>query len=177
MEEIYELIELFETVNEIFINNDRYLLDKEVNERCICGALAMELYDYIKHNDTKYKDYNVDVEYNRNVKDKKQMNGNNIIPDLIMHKRKTDENLIVLEMKKDTRPKSEIESDIKRIQTMCDKTIINRYKYKLGIFYLLKSDNNPNVFYYIDGKWFDDELNPLDDIYQFIFQHKIMMIL
>lgn len=137
MEDVNELIELFEIVNEIFINNDRYLLDKEVNERCICAALAMELNDYIKHNETKYKNYNVDVEYNRNKNHKKELDGKNIITDFIMHRRGEKENLIILEMKKSTNTNIEsIENNKERVKSMT--TSGGKYEYKLGVFYFIE---------------------------------------
>ncbi len=60
-----ELINIFEKSNKMLITNDNYLFTTNVSERTLCGALMLHLNELIKQ--TKYRDYHVDVEYNRNA--------------------------------------------------------------------------------------------------------------
>ena len=45
MKDVDKLIELFKTVNKRFINNNKFLFEEELNERCVCDALAIESND------------------------------------------------------------------------------------------------------------------------------------
>lgn len=81
------------------------LLDEEVSERCLCGALMHELNKQLEKNDCN--NYYADIEFNRNKKRIKQLPNddgfiNNILPDIIVHSRgkETPDNLLVLELKK-----------------------------------------------------------------------------
>ena len=102
---------------------DRHLLMIDVSERCIAARLAMYLQDY-------FRNYDVDVEYNRHGEDTKQLQdlvyehdcyrdrdeGRAVLPDVIVHKRGVcDSNLLVIEMKKSGRVCG-IEKDRRRIQ-------------------------------------------------------------
>ena len=62
---IEELEGIFEKANERFIRKNTTLFETQVPEKTLCGALMTELYEVLK--DTKYFDYFVDVEYNRNI--------------------------------------------------------------------------------------------------------------
>ena len=63
--QIKELEKIFEKANDSFLRKNTMLFEIQVSERTLCGALMIELYEVIK--DTKYCEYFVDVEYNRNV--------------------------------------------------------------------------------------------------------------
>ena len=69
-----------------------------------------------------------------------------------MHKRGTNENLIILEMKKDYHKTNDKLNDIKRICNMTKESIRN-FNYKLGIIYLIIQKRKENeIIYYINGE-------------------------
>ena len=103
---------------------DGHLLMIDVSERCIAARLAMYLREY-------FPAYDVDVEYNRHGKDKKQLyelvyhhgvhrdrddEGQTVLPDVIVHRRGVDEsNLLIIEMKK-SENRVGLEKDRRRIR-------------------------------------------------------------
>ncbi len=90
---------------------DSLILEMDVNERSISHKLAIYLEKF-------FDGWSVDCEYNRNHDHPKRLefHASNILsddvfartvfPDIIVHKRHTDENLLVIEMKKSTSPVS-----------------------------------------------------------------------
>lgn len=126
---IKELEKIFEKANTVFIRKNTMLFETRVSERTLCGALMIELYEVIKN--TKFSEYFVDVEYNRNVGGtlktlKKTIRGMDeqiitINCDLIVHSRGQNiflDNLIALEMKKSTGRKRDKESDRNRLECL-----------------------------------------------------------
>lgn len=87
------------------VDHDGYLLEKDVNERSISHRLAV----YIEQ---EFADWNIDCEYNRDHDDPKKLKRENVqnddltartvFPDIIVHTRGTNENLLVIEMKKES---------------------------------------------------------------------------
>ncbi len=86
---------------------DRFLLENDVNERSISHKLA-------EHLQEQFPDWHVDCEYNRNYDLVKRLNidppdppigdtqGKTVYPDIVVHHRNTDANLLVIEIKKST---------------------------------------------------------------------------
>lgn len=81
------------------------MLDEDISERCLCGALMHELNGQLEQNGCN--NYYADIEFNRSNKRIKQLPNddgfvNNILPDIIVHSRgkETPDNLLVREMKK-----------------------------------------------------------------------------
>jgi len=93
------------------LKHDSPLLKFDVNERTVSHQLAI----YIK---TEFPDWDVDCEYNRNHDDIKRLRlprekvdsddtfAQTVFPDIIIHHRGTDENLVVIEIKKSSNPQS-----------------------------------------------------------------------
>lgn len=132
---------LKKSLNTLFLN-DKYLFEKDVNERSISHMLAF----YLKND---FMDWDVDCEYNRehdNPKRLKDLNheleeidngnfvsdtkGTTVFPDIIIHKRGSKENLLAIEIKKSTsRVKDDF--DIKKLRGfLSDKKL----KYRLSVF-------------------------------------------
>ena len=100
---------------------DRYLLEKDLSERCIAARLAMYLQPL-------FPDHSVDVEYNRAGDTPKRLDlpadcanyrdddGRSlVVPDIIVHNRGAEgPNLLVVELKKTTNPEGP-ECDRRRI--------------------------------------------------------------
>jgi hypothetical protein len=74
---------------------DADLFVRNVNERTITGLLA-------RYMEPKFPGWHVDAEYNRDGHDVKKANGEIVVPDVIVHRRGTPENLLVIEAKKST---------------------------------------------------------------------------
>ena len=119
------LKDFFREANRAFMEKNYVLLDEDISERCLCGALMHE--------------------FNRSNKRIKQLPNddgfvNNILPDIIVHSRgkETPDNLLVLEMKKSSANQQDKEKDRNRLRKMtkqnCDESHYS-YKYKLGVYY------------------------------------------
>jgi hypothetical protein len=90
--------------------NDRYLLEFDLSERCIASRLALYLQN-------EFPEFNVDIEYNRDGATPKRLGLPEgcanfdeagealVVPDVIVHRRGHDgPNVLVLELKKTTNP-------------------------------------------------------------------------
>lgn len=103
-----ELVEsaIGESVDQL-LRADSELLYIDANERSISHRLAIYIEPY-------FKGWNVDCEFNRNHDDPKRLDiqrrdvssddiqATTVFPDIIVHRRGTDQNLVVIEMKKTT---------------------------------------------------------------------------
>ena len=166
-----ELEQIFEKANRAFIGKNDMLFETQVSERTLCGALMIELHEVLK--ETKYSDYFVDVEYNRNfggtLKTIKKANEQivTINCDLIVHSRGQNiahDNLIALEMKKSTASQMDKDNDRNRLEclTKSPKQDVWSYDgrtfpehvcgYGLGVYYEVNfSKETILVEYYKDG--------------------------
>jgi hypothetical protein len=104
------------------VQQDAYLFENNLLERCIAGRLAM----YLQH---QFPEHCVDVEYNRDADTPKRMSlpdqcANKIdehgrslvVPDVIVHRRGPNgPNILVLEVKKTTNPEP-LHCDSRRIR-------------------------------------------------------------
>ena len=95
---------------EMLFANDKLLLQANVNERSLTHQLAVYL-------SQKFEGWSVDCEYNRNHDDPKRLDiqrtdlsddldAVTVYPDIIIHKRQTRENLLVIEAKKSSSNRS-----------------------------------------------------------------------
>ncbi len=110
---------IIEAIVELY-RHDRELLDRDANERSITHKLAEHLQD-------RFSDWSVDCEYNRVGRDPKRLElplrevkvdaaateAQTVFPDIIIHHRGTNQNLVVIEVKKihgvvDTRDKEKV---------------------------------------------------------------------
>lgn len=90
---------------ELLISKDSYLFVVDANERSLTHKFA----EYLQE---KFKEWNVDCEYNRDGIDKKELqsfkknissddtDAVTVYPDIIIHHRGTKDNLVVIEAKK-----------------------------------------------------------------------------
>ena len=170
-----ELKDLFESANKSFINNNIELIERDVSERTLCGALMIELHEALKK--TRFFNYYVDVEYNRNIYNrdrfKKIISENNqgnrkIICDLIVHQRGKEDpmidNLIAIEMKKSNRRPKDKKKDRERLKSLTQpynsmeiNDRIDAFNvvrgYALGVYYELDiSRKKLLIEYYVKGK-------------------------
>lgn len=128
---------------ECLYGNDYYLIDNgfesHVDERSSVFRFGYYFQTFIEHF-RPYSDYVVDIEYNRYRSDPKRVNGELKIPDLILHKRGINDNLLVMEFKTywNDRNKSDILSDLDELKEITKQT--GAYKYKYGLFILINKD-------------------------------------
>jgi len=138
MEEIRNILET--SINE-FNEYEEYLIENDLSERCICSRLAF----YIQQTliTSHFKDYTVDVEYNRGAKGKdkspKVLHDKKIVVDLIVHKRGQSEyygfdNLFCVEMKK-SNSRYGYSNDKARLKDMTDYDY--GYNYKCGYMVII----------------------------------------
>ena len=138
-------------------DRDGHLLVVDVSERCIAARLAMYMRDSLRD------DYDVDVEYNRHGRDKKQLHdlidrhhccrdrdddgGRTVLPDVIVHKRNVDgANLLIVEMKKLVDRRG-LDTDRRRI-----KAFRAELGYKCGALVVCKTGSHPSVEL---AEWYD----------------------
>jgi hypothetical protein len=92
---------------DLLLSADEDILRLDINERTISHRLAVYL-------EPHFPGWNVDCEYNRDHEDVKRLDirrrdvhsddtqATTVFPDIIVHRRGTDQNLLVIEMKKTT---------------------------------------------------------------------------
>jgi hypothetical protein len=123
-------------------DRDADLLRNDVNERTITHKLA----EYLE---PEFPGWNVDCEYNRNhdqtkkpwsLRDKvapiDNTDGISVFPDIIVHKRLTDENLLVIEVKKSSSCES---SDFDKQKLLAFKEELH---YQHALFLQVTTGNN-----------------------------------
>mgnify|MGYP000002024759 CR=1 FL=1 len=174
-EDYQNLKDFFWEANRAFIEKDYVLLDEEVSERCLCGALMHELNKQLEKNDCN--NYYADIEFNRNKKRIKQLPNddgfiNNILPDIIVHSRgkETPDNLLVLEMKKSSANQQDKEKDRNRLRKMtkqnCDESHYS-YKYKFGVYYEVNFEEKQIIVeFYQDGENAEENILSYGDMTQ-----------
>ena len=129
------------------IQQDRFLLEADLHERTITHKLA-------EHLQAQFSDWDVDCEYNRDIMIKKMLSlpalssadqekTVSVYPDIIVHHRKSDENLLILEIKKYKEHRTK--DDRKRIAF--DKRKLagytgDHYHYQYGLFLELTTGQN-----------------------------------
>lgn len=115
---------------------DQNLLDRDVNERTLSFRLAHYLIEI-------FPEYDVDCEYNRHGDDVKRLprvtttdtadtKGKTIFPDIIIHKRGTDDNnYALIEIKKEGN--TDTERDIEKLQSLTADNLGYRYTYGIHL--------------------------------------------
>jgi hypothetical protein len=112
------------------LNRDAYLLWANVNERTIAHRLATYL-------EFAFPGWDVDCEYNRDGHDPKEIalgsgddaeHGSRVFPDIVIHRRGTDDNHIVFELKKSNNPESD-DRDFEKLRGYC-----RQLTYRHGVF-------------------------------------------
>lgn len=168
-----DLETIFEEANKAFLSKNVMLFETEVSERTLCGALMIELHEVLKG--TKYFEYFVDVEYNRNLGGKlKKITRGRGMPitincDLIVHSRgqNSRDNLIALEMKKSTHEEDNKQNNRERLKCLttspgadaeiysADGKTFPKYVcgYGLGVYYEIDfATRRVSIEYYEEGE-------------------------
>ena len=140
--------EMIDTALDVLYSKDKYLIEIEmpetdlvehVGERAIVFRLGIYLQKEL--NQSKFKEYNLDCEYNRNGTDVKKLPSfiNGVYPDMIIHKRgSNDKNQTIIEFKGWWNQNQD--TDISKIIEFVDQN--GEYKYKEGYTILLAQNRN-----------------------------------
>jgi hypothetical protein len=127
-----------------FEKYDHQLLELCVDERAATHRLACHLQ---KH----FSGWNADCEYNRKGRNPKELDGVLVRPDIIIHKRDSnDDNLLCIEAKKSGESIKKINADRKKLQGFTRSA--GEYKYRFGLLIILSL----TAPYKIDCEWFED---------------------
>lgn len=119
-----------------FLEVERDLLDVKVNERSLTHKLA-------EHLQSRFPDWNVDCEYNRLDEAVKvlpmasnvltdDIEGRTIYPDIIVHKRRHSDNLLVIEVKKSTNNSLDDQEKLKGLTG-----VTGGYRYVVGLHIII----------------------------------------
>jgi len=132
--------------------HDQDLLDVEVNERTITHKLAEYLQD-------EFPEWHVDCEYNRWYEQVKKLRirewhsspddteARTVSPVMIVHRRRTDQNLIVLEVKKASGIAET--HDIEKLRAFTGEP---EYRYRLGLFLRIGTNLDPELRVFKEGQ-------------------------
>lgn len=138
---------------EKFYKSDRDLIemsDEEnmISERC----MVFHIGGYMKNKMgtlAKFQWADLDCEYNRDMENPKRIYEDRFIPDLIIHRRRSNKNnLLVIEFKKQYAPRDEKEYDRRKLSNLTDQD--GHYKYNYGLFIELGM-HDVNVDVYQEG--------------------------
>lgn len=167
-EKIVELIGIFEKSKEKFLKEEKEIIGIDINERTLSARLMFHLQTLLLEDELyreKYKSYSVDCEYNRMNKDmKKIIQEDNVVnliyPDIILHRRNSNNNLMAIEMKKicsnDNEAKNKDRIKLKAL-TKNNKKI--NFHYTLGVYFEVDTTGNNNhiIEFFVDGKEYNKE--------------------
>ncbi|MBO7123819.1 MAG: hypothetical protein J6V90_11150 [Treponema sp.] len=130
MKESDKVIELIKLALKEVYKNDKYLIDNKISERAIVSKFACYFSQMAK--DSPFKNFDIDVEYNRQGIKSKIIGEKLVCIDFIVHERgNNNDNLIAIEFKPYwNKNKKAIEKDKQKIKDLCDHT--NKYRYKYG---------------------------------------------
>ncbi len=151
---------------------DGDLLDRDANERSITHKLA-------EHLQRQFPEWNVDCEYNRQREAVKRLSGlyrkgeisdsdleaKTVFPDIIVHKRGTRDNFIIIEVKKLSRS-SNCRKDIKKLKAFTQHP---EFMYCMGLFLIIGTlDEAAKLAVYCEGKkkhdWAKDLKEKLENL-------------
>jgi len=152
----HEILNNIDLAIGIFFSNDFCLVKRDLNERSIQFKLATYLQVLFKENDVDCE-YNGDTSKENDIKAlniaKDEINKINkpnskedsyrISPDIIIHKRgSNDFNLVVIEIKKSTSNELYKGFDLIKLKHLTIDYLGNKYNYKIGMALVFGTDEN-----------------------------------
>ena len=170
-----------DSLNMLF-ENDKVLIENDVNERSITHRLALYIENYLSDSCTEeMKGLSVDCEYNRNwdlepyspkklswdseelkdLIDEFDLSPGKVLefscyPDIIVHQRgKNENNILVVEVKKQSSKLKDEKYDLCKVKAFTEESENNKYKYQFGVFIklvLIDEKNKSECRWYIDGE-------------------------
>ena len=141
---------LISTINKALdrlYQDDADLLERRVHERSIVFRFGLYFFELLKRND-QYTELYLDFDYNRNMKNPKRTINfpEGVYPDLILHKRKSnDHNILALEFKTYWNVNNDL--DIRKLKDLTNQR--GQYGFKLGVSILLGKTLKACKFIYV----------------------------
>ena len=184
---IVELMDIFEKVKEKFLKYEKEIIRIDVNERTLSARLMFHLQTLLLNEiyQENYKEYSVDCEYNRineieykilkvceyieKTKNFEEVN-KKVYPDIIVHKRNENNNLIVIEMKKVNSYIKKKENDKNRLKAMTNPRKLNNFNYILGVYFEVDTTGNNNhiIKFFVNGKEYKKVENRINSILKLV---------
>ena len=166
--EIFELMDIFEKAKNKFLKEEKEIIEINVNERTLSARLMFHLQTLLLNEiyQENYKEYSVDCEYNRRKEIVKilpkeyrelEKKDKQIYPDIILHQRNSEKNLMIIEMKKtyslDEGGKNENRDRLKFLTSLRKE---NKYKYLLGVYFEVnKFPDKCKIEFFVKEKKYD----------------------
>ena len=166
--EIFELMNIFEKAKEKFLKDEKEIIRIDINERTLSARLMFHLQTLLLSEiyQESYKEYSVDCEYNRRKEIVKilpkeyrelEKKDKQIYPDIILHQRNSEKNLMIIEMKKtyslDEGGKNENRDRLKFLTSLRKE---NKYKYLLGVYFEVnKFPDKCKIEFFVKEKKYD----------------------
>lgn len=166
--EIFELMDIFEKAKEKFLKEEKEIIEINVNERTLSARLMFHLQTLLLNEiyQENYKEYSIDCEYNRRKEIVKilpkeyrelEKKDKQIYPDIILHQRNSEKNLMIIEMKKtyssDEGGKNENRDRLKFLTSLRKE---NKYKYLLGVYFEVnKFPDKCKIEFFVKEKKYD----------------------
>ena len=166
--EIFELMDIFEKAKNKFLKEEKEIIKIDVNERTLSTRLMFHLQTLLLSEiyQESYKEYSVDCEYNRRKEIVKilpkeyrelEKKDKQIYPDIILHQRNSEKNLMIIEMKKtyssDEGGKNENRDRLKFLTSLRKE---NKYKYLLGVYFEVnKFPDKCKIEFFVKEKKYD----------------------
>ena len=166
--EIFELMDIFEKAKNKFLKEEKEIIKIDVNERTLSTRLMFHLPPLLLSEiyQESYKEYSVDCEYNRRKEIVKilpkeyrelEKKDKQIYPDIILHQRNSEKNLMIIEMKKtyslDEGGKNENRDRLKFLTSLRKE---NKYKYLLGVYFEVnKFPDKCKIEFFVKEKKYD----------------------
>ena len=167
-EKIIELTGIFEKAKNKFLKEEKEIIKIDVNERTLSARLMFHLQTLLLSEiyQESYKEYSVDCEYNRRKEIVKilpkeyrelEKKDKQIYPDIILHQRNSEKNLMIIEMKKtyssDEGGKNENRDRLKFLTSLRKE---NKYKYLLGVYFEVnKFPDKCKIEFFVKEKKYD----------------------
>lgn len=129
-----------------FLDHDSYLLEVDAQEESVSHKLA----EYLQQ---EFPNWNVDCEFNKYYGETKTLDEYDkdwVRPDIIIHQRGTDEDLLVIEIKLTTSD-DDICLEKRKVRLYTED---EELEYKYGLFLHLESDSVPGVE---EETWYPEE--------------------
>jgi hypothetical protein len=152
-----------------FYAREPFLLEKDLGERTLTHRLAV-------HMERQFDGWDVDCDYNRlgerllklphgSIVSTDDGLGKSIFPDIVVHRRAVPENLIAIEVRKETNHQP-VEHDHHKLRGLTDPHLW--FAYRLGVFLILGKTQVKSSDVYLGGvidpdlsKWFAGRLKDI----------------
>lgn len=139
-------IERLEVAIELVSENDKGLFERDVNERSVTHRLGLYLTPL-------FPKWDVDCEYNREGHDSKRIVGDTedinsgdiygrtVYPDVIVHERGVEENLLVVEAKLSSN-RDGLDSDIVKLEQFVER---KEYQYAAAVLFQIDTPSDSRI--------------------------------